>query len=56
MDLVALRERMAARKAELESGGSALAEEGVPIPLAASAEAPGILTRISDSLFPAKTP
>ena len=56
MDLVALRERMAARKAELESGGAAVAEEGVSMPLAASAETPGILTRISDSLFSAKAP
>jgi hypothetical protein len=56
MDLVALREQMAARKTELEAGGSGLAEEGVPMPMAASAETPGILTRISDSLFTAKTP
>ena len=52
MDLTALRERMAAGKAELESGGSpATAGEGVPTALAASAESPGLLTRISDSLF-----
>lgn len=56
MDLVALRERMAARKAALESSGSGFAEAGVPMPMAASAESPGILTRISDSLFAAKTP
>jgi len=56
MDLVALRERMAARKAELESGGAGLAEEGVILPMTASAESPGLLTRISDSLFTAKTP
>ena len=56
MDLVALREQMAARKAALESSGSGFAEEGVPMPMAASAESPGILTRISDSLFAAKTP
>ena len=56
MDLVGLRERMAARKAELEAGGSGFAEEGVPTPPAASAETPGILTRITDSLFTAKTP
>ena len=56
MDLVALRERMQARKAELESGGTAIAEEGVPMPMAASAESPGILSRISDSLFTARNP
>ncbi len=56
MDLVALRERMAARKAELESGGAPLAEEGVPVPMGASAESAGILGRISDTLFPAKNP
>ena len=56
MDLVALRERMAARKAEIESAGSGFAEEGVSMPMAASAETPGLLTRISDSLFAAKTP
>ncbi len=56
MDLVALRERMAARKSELESAGSGFAEEGVSMPMAASAESPGLLTRISDSLFAAKTP
>jgi hypothetical protein len=56
MDLVALRERMAARKAELESGGAAMAEEGVPMPMAASAESAGLLGRITDTLFPAKNP
>ena len=56
MDLVALRERMQARKAELESGGTAIAEEGVPMPMAASAESPGILSRITDSLFTARNP
>jgi hypothetical protein len=48
MDLVALRERMQARKAELDAGETALAEEGVPMAMAASAESPGILSRISD--------
>jgi hypothetical protein len=56
MDLVALRERMQARKAELEAGGTAIAEEGVPMPMAASAESPGILSRITDSLFTARNP
>ena len=56
MDLVALRERMAARQAELESGVAPLAEEGVPVPMGASAESPGILGRISETLFPAKNP
>ncbi len=56
MDLVALRERMQARKSELDSGGTAIAEEGVPMAMAASAESPGILSRISDSLFSAKNP
>ena len=56
MDLVALRERMQARKAELDSGTSVIAEEGVPMTMAASAESPGILSRISDSLFTARNP
>jgi len=56
MDLVALRERMQARKSELDAGGTAISEEGVPMALAASAESPGILSRISDSLFSAKNP
>jgi len=56
MDLVALRARMEARKAELDSDGSAVAEEGVPMPMAASAESPGILSRISESLFSARNP
>jgi hemerythrin superfamily protein len=56
IDLVALRARMEARKAEFDSGGAAIAEEGVPQPMAASAESAGILSRISDSLFSAKNP
>lgn len=56
MDLVALRERLASRKAEIESGGSTMAEEGVPASLAASAESPGILSRISESLFATRNP
>ena len=56
LDLVALRERMQARKAELDSGTSVIAEEGVPMTMAASAESPGILSRISDSLFTARNP
>jgi hemerythrin superfamily protein len=52
MDLVALRSRMEARKAELEPGSTmARADKS---PLAASAETPGILSRISDSLFSGK--
>jgi len=55
MDGVALRSRMASRKAELESGLPAMtAEEGVP--MAASAESAGILSRISDSLFSGNKP
>jgi hypothetical protein len=54
MDLVALRERMQARKSELDAGAST--EEGVPMALAASAESPGILSRISESLFSARNP
>ncbi|MEO5882428.1 MAG: hemerythrin domain-containing protein [Caldimonas sp.] len=54
MDLVALRGRMQARKGELESGAPAMAAEGVPATLAASAESPGILSRISETLFSAK--
>jgi hemerythrin superfamily protein len=48
MDLVALRGRMEARKAELESSRTPLAEEGVP--MAASAESPGILARVNELL------
>ena len=55
LDLVALRVRMEARKAELEAGGTS-AEGGVPVPMAASAESAGILSRISDSLFSARNP
>jgi hypothetical protein len=54
MDLVGLRERMAARKAELEGDAT-----GRPVdnpPMAASAESPGILARIGDTLFPASHP
>ena len=49
MDLVALHGRMEARKAELESGTATLAGEDVP--MAASAESPGILARIQESLL-----
>ena len=54
MDLVDLRERMAARKAELE--GRATDRPVDNPPMAASAESPGILTRIGDTLFPANHP
>jgi len=56
MDLVALRVRMEARKAELETGEAAMVEEGVPVPMAVSAESAGILSRISGSLFPVRNP
>ncbi len=58
MDLVALRERLQARKSELESGAPMGAEEGVParLSLAASAESPGILARIGESLFTTRNP
>ena len=52
MDLVALRETMAARKAELEDRAAAPVDN----PMAASAESAGILSRISDSLFPGGKP
>jgi len=56
MDLVALRQRMQARKSELDAGETEIAEEGVPMAMTASAESPGILSRISDSLFSARNP
>ena len=54
MDLVDLRALMQARKAELEAGTAALAEEGVP--MAASAESAGILARINRSLLSGRQP
>jgi len=54
MDLVGLRERMAARKAELEESPTDRQVDNPP--MAASAESPGILTRIGDTLFPANHP
>ena len=54
MDLVALRGRMEARKAELEPGATAKSVDNPP--MAASAETPGILSRISDSLLSGKNP
>ena len=53
MDLVALRERMAARKAELEAEATAPPVDNPA--MAASAESPGILSRISD-LLPSRNP
>ena len=54
IDLVALRGRMEARKAELESDAPAKSVDNPP--MAASAETPGILSRISDSLLSGKHP
>ena len=54
LDLVALRGRMEARKAELEAGPPAMAEESAT--MAASAESPGILSRINETLFSGKKP
>ena len=53
LDLVALRGRMEARKAELQAG-PAMPERSMP--MAASAESPGILSRINESLFSGKKP
>ena len=45
---------MASRKADLEAGPPAMAEESAT--MAASAESPGILSRINESLFSGKKP
>jgi hypothetical protein len=52
--LVALRGRMEARRAELEPDAAAQSVDNSP--MAASAETPGILSRISDSLLSGKNP